>query len=1155
MKLTVVLLSVGMMGVHAKSFSQKNRMDVSIKNGTLTEVFKQIQKQTDYLIFYKDDLLIKKETDALDLDLKNATISDVLDKALKKSDLTYRVVGRQIAITRKELSVVRPLFGNRKTNGLTSISEILVPERIIKGAVKDAKGQGLPGAAVKVKGTTRGVLTDQDGNFSLDADAGEILEITFIGYIGKEVVVTNQSTLNIQLADDVAGLEELVVVGYGATRKKDLTGSVVSIKADEISKSAPITLEQGIQGKAAGVFVTQTDGAPGSGMSVQIRGTNSFLGGTEPLYVIDGVPMTDDNSTSTPGSGSSHEQQKVNMLSFLSTNDIESIEILKDASATAIYGSRGANGVVLVTTKKGTKGQDRIDFNLVTSLSKLSKKYNLLNAEQFAEYQNEAYRNSDKYLGTTYEADNLLPYPGRYDEVQKRYLKAPIDFRGQGTDWQDQIYQVAAKQDYSLSFSGGSNGNTYLISGNVVDQAGIISNSKFKRYSLRANISRNVKSWLQVGTNINYTNTINKLVTTGASIVGPEGGVVKSALTFLPTVPLKDSTTGQFTQLYFTSNPYQYTRQALNKVTGSRLTSSSFAEISFSPNLRFRSILGWFVSADKRDQYFPQTINEGNSVKGRAFSADNNGQSISSENYFTYDKKTGIHTFNATAGMSYGSGVYQWKEIGVSGFMNDALENNNLGAATIIGQPASGKSSWKMISYYGRLNYILNEKYLFTATYRRDGSSKFAVNNKWAGFLSGAAAWRISEEEPLKGISWLSNLKARLSYGQSGNQGIGAYGSLSQIAASNYPYGGTLSNGYVVSTIGNDNLRWETTNQMDAGLDIGLWEDKVTFVVDYYFKRTKDLLQNVTLPTSTGFSSQLRNIGEVENKGFEVSVFTRIKDSEAFKWNVSGNISFNRNKITDLGDVQEQWVQQIGTEPVNYQPFIQRVGQPIGIIMGYKENGIFQTQEEVVASGFYKGQPDAVLKRQVGEIRYTDTNNDKVIDNNDRVVIGNINPDFYYGLTNNFFYKGFDLSVFFQGVYGGKIINTLRYITDNMGSFSNTSAEAYANRWTGPNSTGTNPKAILNSFREFKFSDRFVEDGSYLRLKNINLGYNFTLKDKKVLQSLRLYGSVNNLFTITNYSGYDPEVNGFGQDPSRRGVDLGNYPNSQTFSLGINCTF
>jgi TonB-linked SusC/RagA family outer membrane protein len=1026
----------------------------------------------------------------------------------------------------------------------------------ISGAVTDSQGQPLQKATVRSTDGKSVTITDSEGKFWINLKSPKVnLEISMMGFETVNIPVVQGYPLKIILKERQKELDEVVIVGYGKTKRKDLTGSVVSIKSEEMLKSNPVSLEQSIQGKAAGVFVTQTDGAPGAGMSIQIRGTNSFLGGTEPLYVIDGVPMDADNSSSTPASGSSYEQAKINALSFLSPSDIESIEILKDASATAIYGSRGANGVVIITTKKGSLNQDKIDLNVITSLSEISKKYHLLNAEQFANYQNEAYLNSDKYLGTNYQALGTIPYPGRYDSVQKKYLPGPSDYRGKGTNWQDLLFQTAPKTDYILTISGGTNKNSYLISGDVLDQSGIVVNSNFRRYSLRANFDRSVKSWLQVGTSFNYSNTINQMVTTGASIVGPEGGVIKSAMTFLPTVSLIDTTTGLYSQLFYTSNPYQYAMQALDKVTGTRMFNTSYLEATLLSGLRFRSVLGWNVSTDRRDQYYPSTINEGASSHGRAYVSTSNSSNISSENYFTYDKKWGIHTINATAGFSYNNGIWQYQSDGVSGFMNDALQNNNLGAAATYNQPTSGKSDWRLVSYYSRVNYILNDKYLFTATYRRDGSSKFAVDNKWADFKSGAFAWRASEEPFLKKVKWISNLKARVSFGQSGNQGIGSYSSLSQIAASNYPYTGTVSNGYVVSYLGNDKLKWETTNQLDGGLDIGILKDRVSFVFDYYYKKTVDLLQYVILPTSTGFSSQLENLGSIENKGFEAAINAKIINRKDFGWTVSANISTNTNKILSLGGAQEQWVQTIGTEPVNYQPFVQRVNQPIGIIVGWKEDGIFQNETEVNNSKFFAGQPAAVIKREVGEIRYKDINGDGVIDNNDRTVIGNVNPKFYYGFTTGFNYKNFDMSVFFQGVQGGNIINTLKYVTDNLGSYSNTTAEAYNARWTGDGSRGTNPKAILNSFRDFKFSDRFIEDGSYLRLKNLNFGYSFNLKNKQIIKNLRAYASLNNLFTITRYSGYDPEVNGFGQDPSRRGVDLGNYPTSRTYTLGVNCSF
>ncbi|MEV4886724.1 TonB-dependent receptor [Chitinophaga ginsengisegetis] len=1028
----------------------------------------------------------------------------------------------------------------------------------VTGVVTDIKGNPLPGAKIMIKGMNKGSIADEKGIYMIDVpDRNTVLVFSCQGFAPQEVLVGDQNRINIHLQETVKKLDEVIVVGYGEVRKGDLTGSVASIRSEELLKSNPVTLEQGLQGRVAGVAVTQTDGAPGSGMSIQIRGSNSIMGGTEPLYVIDGVPVVSDNAT-TPGSLSLSEVQQVNKLSFLNPQDIESIDILKDASATAIYGSRGANGVVMITTKKGKKGVDKISFNAVTSLSAISKKYNMLDAETYAGYQNETYRNSDIYLGTSYQTDNNglgMPYPAKWDSNANpvRYKPGPQDYKNRSTNWQDVIFQTGIKQDYSLTFSGGTNQNTYLISGNVVDQKGIIANSSFKRYSVRADINRSVKSWLQVGTNANFSNTVNNLVVTGSSIVGMGGGVIKSALSYYPTVPLKDTVTNDYSELYFTSNPYTFATKALNKITGYRFFNSSYAEITFRQGLKFRSVLGWDVSNEKRDQYYPVTTLEGRSYKGRAFVADNNSQTISSENYFTYDKRWGKHALNTTLGLSYSKGTWQWKQISADGFVNDVLEDNNLGAATTINQPASGKSDWKMISYFGRANYIYNNRYLVTATYRRDGSSKFAVNSKWAGFASVAMGWNISEEnffQPLK--TTVSNLKLRASYGTSGNQAIPSYGSLSRVGPLNYPYGGSVTNGFADNAIGNASLRWETTRQTNLGLDLGLLRDRLSLIVDVYDKRTSDLLQNVVLPSSTGFTNQLRNIGVIGNKGLEVSVLAGIIDNQHFKWQFNGNISFNRNKILSLGPVQQQFAGTIGTVPINYQPFLQRVGEPVGILYGYKEDGIYQSEEEVTNSKFFEGQAPEIIKRTVGEIRYADLDGDGKITAKDQTIIGNVNPDYTFGITNSFSYKQLDLSIFVQGVVGGDIINTLHYMTDNIGNSNNTTVDAYNKRWTGPGSGGTNPKAMPVQYRSMYFSDRFIEDGSYVRLKNIDLGYTFRVNDHSFVRSLRVYISINNLVTFTGYSGYDPEVNAFGQDPARRAVDFGNYPNTRTYSFGLN---
>ena len=1045
---------------------------------------------------------------------------------------------------------------------LCSSSLALAQQRLVQGKITDSKGEPLVGASVVVKGTVVATGADADGSFQLQVPDGQnTLVVSFIGYQAKEVAIGNQTSITVQLAVSDQNLDEVVVVGYGSVKKSDLTGSVSSIKREELLVGNPLSLDRGLQGKVAGVQVTQNDGAPGSGISMQIRGINSFSGNTQPLYVIDGVPLEVNNSQSTPSgsiAGSDNAILTTNALNFLRPADIESIEVLKDASATAIYGSRGSNGVVIITTKKGVSGKDRIDVSFRTGFDQVSKKLDLLDAETFAYYNNESYRNADTYYGTNFVANNQLPFPGVTDPVTGLYRPAPEDIRGLGigTDWQNEIFKNGAVYDANITFSGGNDKGNYAISGSYINQGGIIANSKFEQGGLRINGTRTLNNWLSFETNTQATRSLNRLVKTGTFNTTSDAGVIYAALRFAPTYTFDENnyTAANITEQPVT-NPIIYTTDVKNQNGVNSIFSSNSLVFTLAPGLTARTRLGLNYYDSRRNVYYPRTTFEGNGLQGVATVSNYNQFDITSENILTYARKfSEKHDFTAVGGYTYTTSRFTNQTQTVSGFgVGDALQDNNLGAGTRIFNPGSGRAETVLISYLSRINYTFNNKYLFTLTGRVDGSSKFARNEKYAPFGAAAFAWRAIDERFISDLGFLSDLKVRLSYGTSGSQAIGPYQSLARLQANTYPVNGQLVSGFAPVGLENPDLTWETTYQADAGVDIGFLDGAVNITADYYQKTTENLLQNLTLPVNVGLGSVLFNSGSVRNRGVEVALNVQAVNKENFKWVSSGNISVNRNELLELGAGKvRDFSDRISAGP-EVRPFIYLPGEPLGVIYGFQEDGIFQNEEEVRAA--FPTLDASAVRKQIGEIRYADLNGDgQITDDGDRAVIGDVNPDFVYGLNNNFTFKNFDLGIFFQGSVGNDILNYTRKHTDDLGKGGNTTQRAYDNRWTPENPNATNPKAAFDFSRNLRFSDRFVEDGTYFRLKNLTVGYNFSFAQYGI-RSARLFASATNLFTITDYTGFDPEVNAYGNDPSRRGVDLANYPNSKSYSVGINVGF
>ncbi|MDD4819388.1 MAG: TonB-dependent receptor [Flavobacteriales bacterium] len=1056
---------------------------------------------------------------------------------------------------------------------MTLMSFHLMAQQVhVSGTVTDSKDKmGVVGASVLVKGTKTGTSADFDGNYTITAPSNDaILVFSSVGYKPLEVKVNGRNQINVVLEEDTAQLDEVVIIGYGTQKKRDLSGAVTQIKSEDILRGNPTDLSQGIQGKMAGVNISQNDGAPGAGVSINIRGTNSFSTSSQPLYIVDGIPF-DAGDTPTSDANKNNNQTS-NPLNFINPHDIESIAVLKDASATAIYGSRGANGVVLITTKRGKSGAEKVEFSATVTVSNVSKKMAILNAYDYANYVNEGTLNSYKYSGKPY---TTLPYPevghweytnvnGQINTTSGQYYPSPTDFLNPrvvndeygntysiaDTNWQDVIFQSGVSQEYNISVTGGSDKGWHSFSGNYLDQQGTIKGSGFTRYSMRVNIGRKVNSWLEMGMNTSYTNTDTDFTKSNSY----DYGIIRSALLFPPTYdPYTEATTSDELN-WLAANPYQYVISAYDNLKSQNIFNASYAEIKLFPFLKFRQNLGVGYTSNRRMTYYGRHTQEGRDpTNGKGGQSDNWYQTLTAESLLTFDKAWGVHSINAVAGFTYEKATWGSKSMSATNFPNDITGAFDMSQGLNKGDLASDYGESALVSFLARVNYSLMNKYLFTASYRRDGSSKFTQKNKWANFLSFAVAWRLSEEEWIKNLNVFSNLKLRASYGQTGNQGIGSYRTLAQLKSSNYPFGGSLSSG--VSEVEwrgpvSEDLRWETTSQVDLGLDMGFLQNRINLTVDYYHKKTVDLLQEVKIPNSTGFTSMMINSGNVTNEGLEISGDFYILKNTPVKWNMNANISFNRNTIGGLE--ADQYAQRLWYSADNI--FIQRNGCPIGAIFGYVEDGFYDNEAEVRANPLYTNASDAVVKAMIGEIKYRNFDDDPAITEADRVIIGNTNPDFTYGMTNSFEYKGFNLNFFIQGSYGNDIFNG-NLIDVKMANIGNIPQFAYDGRWTEDNSeNATWPKAISGYDRNMLLSNRYVEDGSYLRLKSLTIGYNWKPKFNGISNvNFSLTGT--NLFTITSYSWFDPDVNAFGSDSSRRGVDIYSYPSSRTFSFGIKVDF
>lgn len=1021
----------------------------------------------------------------------------------------------------------------------------------ITGRVMDgAANESAIGASVLVVGTTVGTITDFDGNFTLEVPEGKfILQVSMVGFKTQVINIRGKERVDVTLMEDTQLMDEVVVVGYGVMKKRDLSGSVSQIKSEDLLAGGGTDAAHSLSGKIAGVDVKESDGAPGSGVSITVRGANSFTTSSQPLYIVDGIPFgTDPNGV--PASGANEGQnQSQNPLSMLNPNDIEKIEVLKDASATAIYGSRGANGVVIITTKKGQDGKPKVELSIRGGIQQIARKVPMLDAYHYALYQNESAANSRTYEGGTqrdpYRGEWDYPYIGSgYVYTQGTYNPSPEDFLNPGlrtdkygnvdevagTDWQDQIYRLGWSQEYNASVSGGTDKGYYAFSGNYTDQTGIIKNTGFQRYSLSLNTAWHITKWLEIGTSQHFSHATTNFQRTNSE----NTGIIRSSLIFPPTYGVHQQTEQLDELNWLAANPVNYINGAKDELKQISWFSSSFVEFTIQPWLKLRQNLGLGYNDGHRGTYYDRHTQEGKSpANGKAGKASNIWKSLTSETLLMFDHQFNEnHSINAVLGVTFERGEGSSESMTATNFPNDLTKDADMSLALDKAVLRSSHTVQSLESYLARVNYTLMGRYLFTASARVDGSSSFATNHKWAPFFSGAFAWRMIDESWMQNQDVLSNWKWRVSYGQTGNQAIGAYRTLTALEAANYPYNGTLESGEaMIDWRGptNPDLKWETTDQADAGLDIGFLNNRINLTFDYYYKRTRDLLQNVTIPSSSGFSQMMVNSGNVTNQGFEFTLGAEVIDLKDWKWHIDANISLNRNCIGGLkGD---QYATALWSKAD--QVFLQRNGCPIGTLYGYKEEGIDPA---------------------TGEIIYADLTGDGSITEADRTIIGNTNPDFTGSLTSRLSWKGLSLAFMLQGSYGNDIFNyNLTDIT--MSNIGNITKEAYDHRWTAENPNGALwPKATAGYNRTWLVSDRYVEDGSFLKIKYITLAYDW-YKPAKWIEKIHVDFTVNNVWTFTKYSWFEPDVNAGGINASCPGVDSYSYPSARSYALTLNFTF
>lgn len=1092
------LIGMILLLLHTGSYAQN--VTLSVKNVPLEKVFALLKQQTGYSFIWRGQQ--SSAYNKVSLECKNEPFQQVLKNFLDNLSLTYEITDKIVVVTRKE---------NQVPSGGKDQDKI-----IINGRISDEKGAVLPGVSVRLKGSTTGVTTDNQGHFSIPvSDGNNVIVCSYIGFETKEITVSNQQTLNIMMKLASASLNDLVVVGYGTQSKKNMTSSVSSIKGNELAGVAVTNLDAALQGKAAGMQVVQNSGAPGDETYIRIRGNGSLFGENRPLYVIDGVPMS---NLPAAQYGISGDGQRIATTNNINPNDIQSVEILKDAAAAAIYGSRGANGVILITTKRGAEGKSRFAFNMYTGFAQIPKRLPVLNGEQFVQLFKESRANA-----------NLPDDPA-------------IVNTGRNTNWQDAIFRNAPVSDYNLSISGGTPKTSHYISLGYLDQTGtIVGVQHFKRFNGRVNFDFAATDKIKIGVNLTGVHSINNRMDNSFS----GQSVLALALIENPNDPIYNPNGTYYTDPNRRwTNPVMIANNLRFQSNVNSYIGNVYGEYNIIPGLKFRTSFGFDNQQVTDDRYQSKLVNNGTPASG--FVSVFTQFLWVNENTLSYSPMLrGKHKLTALVGQSAQEATV--RRIGVSGNTNSTDIIQAVTGFTQLFSPLDYRSQWGLVSYFGRLSYNYDDRYLLEGVARTDGSSRFGSNKRYGFFPSISAGWRVSNESFMKQQRFINELKIRGSIGVTGNnEGLGSDFPSLATYSTGYNYGNDA--GIAPTSLSNRDLSWEATTASNIGLDVTFLNSRINVTIDAYRKVTNRLIFKLDLPYTSGFGrTNGANIGQLLNKGLEISVNTdNIRGP--FTWTTNFNMYFNRNKITSLPETvigdpsSSDFTEALPGSFYSSSPTsIFRVGEPVGSFFGYRSKGI---------------------DPKTGNVIYDDINHDGKITAADRVILGNAQPKFTGGLTNSFSYKGVDLSFFLYWSYGNKVYNQTRNMLERMNAYNNGDLNTLR-RWTPQNTITDIPKAVFNdpvtpnSLTNGEMSQRFVEDGSFLRMKNVTLGYTFasSMLKKIRISSARVYASAQNLFIITNYSGLDPESQNQSVKNSQLGIDWAVQPQPRTFLLGLNVNF
>ena len=1075
-----------------ESYSQTMKVTVVADNVSTGKVISEIEKQTDYLFVYNvNEVNLKRN---VKVNAQNKSVAEVLNKVFEGTDIYYAMEGKNIMLMSKAKD-----------------GEAVQQANKVTGIVKDANGEPVIGANVMVKGQSIGTITDIDGRFVLDAPKEAVLQITYIGYVSQEVKVSGNKELNVVLKEDTETLDEVVVIGYGTAKKSDLTGATAQIKPEALTSSVVGNALESLQGKAAGVAVFN-DNKPGASPSIRVRGSGSITASNEPLYVVDGFPLMDGN------------------ISDLNPSDIESMEILKDASSTAIYGSRGANGVVMITTKKGKSGTKNLSVNTSVGVQMPGRLANLISGEDFINFMNAGYKNQG----------SNIPFSG----IPSTYTT--------DTNWEKEILENSSLlQDYSITFDGSSNKTNYMLSTGFYNQEGLLKAQNYQKYTFHGNLQHSFNKWLTVGANTQFTYSIQDVFDSALIDIYRYGWPTENVKNEDDTYNISSM---HNTYILYPWNPVLDMNETTTQFTTNRFLGTLFAEMQLMKDLKYRLNLGVDLKNTRKYNYVgsESAVNKASGLKGNGYNNWNKRFSKVMENILTYNHTWNKHRLTATAVYSWQDFTYEDINLSGSGFENDLTGAWSMGLADKSSVSwGTNKYSNKLISFTGRVSYVYDDKYLLTATSRWDGSSRFGANNKWGYFPSVGLGWRLSQESFLKENKVITNLKIRGSFGITGNQEIGNYKSLAQLTGSNYTDGSSVIYGFKES-IGNGDLKWERTTQFDLGFDLSLW-NRIDIAFDYYTRNTNDLLYNVPIPSTSGYSSILSNIGKVTNKGWEFSIGGNIMQNKDFNLYASVNVTYNQNKIKELyGGVDEVAVRYEAGGLAR----VLKVGNSVDAIYARHSLGIIKTQEQL--DEYKKKVPNTAANAQLGDEMYEDIDGDGSISSNDYVCLGSVQPKYFYGLNLSMEYKGFGLSVYGQGghkyasiagaedyyannsAWAMSYANLTSYLLYGENQISNNvyipTQYAYEHMWSPENPNGNYPTAGAH---DVYLSDRTNANWKYFILRNIQFNYDLApLLNIKSVKSLKVNLNFQNFVTFANHRGYNP-INGDTSNPWAKSIILG----------------